>query len=213
MIAAAEVFESHRPQLFGVAHRMLGTRPDAEDILQDAYLRWHQTATREIQSPAAFLVTVTKRLCLDRLRDLRRDSGQCRDSGLPEPIVDEFMPSPELKCEFADEVSGAFLAVLERLGPDERAAFLLHDIFDYDYDEVAEVIGKSEPACRQIIHRARLRVRESGPRFVVTVESRERLLKKFLAAAGSGDRKAVMALIAERVDTSTPGEAWIKSMN
>src|SRR6185295_16644254 len=98
MIAAAEVFESHRPQLFGVAYRMLGTRPDAEDILQDAYLRWHQTAADEIKSPVAFLMTVTTRLCLDRLRGLKQDRGQYGDACLPPPAADDFVPSPEMKC-------------------------------------------------------------------------------------------------------------------
>ena len=107
--------------------------------------------------------------------------------------------------ELADEVSVAFLVVLERLGPEERAAFLLHEVFDYDYPEVAQMLGKSEPTCRQMIHRARARVRESRPRFSVTAESRERILTKFLAAAGSGDRKAVMALLAEDVEYMADG--------
>ena len=124
---------------------------------------------------------------------------------MPEPIVDDNVPSPETQCELADDVSVAFLAVLERLGPEERAAFLLHEVFDYDYPEVAQMIGKSEPACRQMIHRARPRVRESRPRFAVTVESRERLLEKFLAAAGTGDRRAVMALLAEDVEYMADG--------
>jgi RNA polymerase sigma-70 factor (ECF subfamily) len=213
MTGAAEIFELHRPRLFGVAYRMLGTRPDAEDILQDTYLRWHQISTRKIKSPVAFLMTVTTRLCLDRLRSIKLDRGQFLDSCLPTPTVDVFNPSPETKCEFTDEVANALFAVLERLSPDERAAFLLHDIFDYDYDEVAQTIGKSEPACRQIIHRARLRVRESGPRFVVAAESRARLLEQFLAAAGSGDRKAVMALIAEQAAISRPGQAWTNAIN
>jgi RNA polymerase sigma-70 factor (ECF subfamily) len=202
MIAAAEVFESHRPQLFGVAYRMLGTRPDAEDILQDAYLRWHQSATSEIKSPVAFLVTVTTRLCLDRLRGLKQDRGHWGDACLPPPAVDEFVPSPETECERADEVAGAFIALVERLGPDERAAFLLHEIFDCDYDEVAQMVGKSEPACRQLIHRARPRVRESRPRFVLSAESRERMLKKFFAAVASGDRLDIKRLVEEQVEMS-----------
>ncbi len=203
MNGAAEVFESHRPRLFGVAYRMLGTRTDAEDILQDAYLRWHQSATKDIQSPVAFLVTITTRLCLDRLRDLKEEREQYVGPWLPEPIVDKL--SPEMQREFADEVSVAFLVVLERLGPEERAAFLLHEVFDYDYPEVAQMLGKSEPACRQMVHRARARVLESRPRFAVTAESRERLLEKFLAAAGTGDRKAVMALLAEEVECMADG--------
>ena len=116
---------------------------------------------------------------------------------LPEPIVDEHAPSPETQRELADDVSVAFLAVLERLTPEERAAFLLHDVFDYDYPEVAQTLGKAEAACRQMICRARARLRESRTRYKVSTESRERLLQKFLVAIGSGSHQAVMALLAE----------------
>jgi RNA polymerase sigma-70 factor (ECF subfamily) len=184
---------------------MLGSRADAEDLLQDVYLRWHQSATHDIQSPVAFLVTITTRLCLDRLRALKQQRAQYVSPWLPEPIVDDHMPSPEMQLQLADDVSVGFLAVLERLGPEERAAFLLHDVFDYDYREVAQVLGKTEPSCRQMIHRARARVRDSRPRLAVTPESRERLLKKFLAAIGTGDRQAVMALLAEKVEYVADG--------
>jgi len=179
---------------------MLRSRTDAEDLVQDAYLRWHQSARENIQSPAAFLVTVTTRLCLDRLRQLRQEREHYVDPWLPEPIFDELIPSPEMQRELTDEVSVAFLMILERLGPEERVAFLLHEVFDYDYPEVAQMLGKAEAACRQIIHRARSRVRESRPRFLVSAESRERILKRFLAAIVSGDRKAIMALLAEEVE-------------
>jgi len=191
--------------LFGVAYRMLGSRAEAEDLLQDAYLRWHHSHAQDIQSPIAFLVTITTRLCLDRLRELKEKREHYVGPWLPEPIVDDDIRSPEMQRELADEVSVAFLTVLERLGTEERAAFLLHEVFDYDYSEVAQMLGKSEPACRQMIHRARARVRESRPRFSVTTESRERLLEKFLAAAGTGDRKAVMALLAEEVEYMADG--------
>src|SRR5262249_44410257 len=115
------------------------------------------------------------------------------------------MPSPEMQLESRDEVSIGFLVVLERLGPEERAAFLLHDVFDYDYREVARVLGKTETCCRQLIHRARGRLRESHPRFVVAPDSRERLLKKFLAAIGTGDRQAIMALLAEKAEYMADG--------
>jgi RNA polymerase sigma-70 factor, ECF subfamily len=196
-----EIFESHRGRLFGIAYRMLGSRADADDLLQDAYLRWHQCATQSIQSPLGFLVTITTRLCLDRLRELKQEREQYVGPWLPEPVVEDRLPSPEMQLELADQVSVGFLAILERLGPEERAVFLLHDVFDYDYPEVAEVLGKAEPSCRQMIHRARSRVRESRPRFTVTAQSRERLLEKFLAAAGTGDRQAVMALLAEDLNT------------
>jgi len=200
MTTAAELFQLHRPRLFGIAYRMLGSRTEAEDLLQDAYLRWHESDRTGIQSVAAFLVTIATRLCVDRLRALKQERVHYVGEWLPEPIVDDHTPSPEMQRELVDDVSVAFLAVLERLGPEERAAFLLHDVFDYDYPEVAQTLDKAEPACRQLISRARARLRESRARFRVSAESRDRLLKKFLVAIGSGSRQAVMALLAEDVE-------------
>jgi RNA polymerase sigma-70 factor (ECF subfamily) len=197
MTTAAELFELHRPRLFGIAYRMLGSRPEAEDLLQDAYLRWHESDRTNVQSVAAFLVTITTRLCVDRLRQLKQERTHYVGEWLPEPIVDDHIPSPEMQRELVDDVSVAFLAVLERLGPEERAAFLLYEVFDYDYPEVAQVLGKAGAACRQLIHRARARLRKSRARFKVSTESRERLLEKFLVAIGSGSRQAVMALLAD----------------
>ena len=200
MTTAAELFQLHRPRLFGIAYRMLGSRTEAEDLLQDAYLRWHESDRTGIQSVAAFLVTIATRLCVDRLRALKQERVHYVGEWLPEPILDDYIPSPEMQRELVDDVSVAFLAVLERLGPEERAAFLLHDVFDYDYPEVAQTLDKAEPACRQLISRARARLRESRARFRVSAESRDRLLKKFLVAIGSGSRQAVMALLAEDVE-------------
>lgn len=196
---AAGIFESHRTRLFAIALRMLGTRADAEDVLQDAYLRWHNAAGEKIQSPIAFLITITTRLCLDRLRALKKEHDQYTGLLLPEPVVEDCVPSPEEHHELAGELSMAFLAVIERLRPQERATFLLREVFDYDYPEVARMVGKSESACRQLVHRALLRVREGRPRFVVVAESRERVLKKFLAAMGTGDHQAIMALLSEKI--------------
>lgn len=201
----ADIFESHRSRLFGTAYRMLGTRADAEDVLQDAYLRWHEAAGNDIQSPTGFLVTVTTRLCLDRLRHLKKVRGQDKAPWLSESIVEDCVSSPEEECEIADEVSAAFLAVLERLGPEARAAFLLREVFDYDYPEVARMVGKSESACRQLIHRSRTHLRDCRARFVITPECRERVLNKFLAAIGTGNRQAVLALLAERIEYVADG--------
>jgi len=200
MTTAAALFELHRTRLFGIAYRMLGSRTEAEDLLQDAYLRWHESDRTGIQSVAAFLVTITTRLCVDRLRALKQERVHYVGEWLPEPIVDDHTPSPEMQRELVDDVSVAFLAVLERLGPEERAAFLLHDVFDYDYPEVAQTLDKAEPACRQLISRARARLRESRARFTVSAESRDRLLKKFLVAIGSSNRQAVLALLAEDLE-------------
>ena len=198
--AAADIFESHRSRLFGVAYRMLRTRADADDVLQDAYLRWHETTKNDIESPIGFLITVTTRLCLDQLRRWKNEREECTEPWLLESITEDYVPSPEERCEIAEEVSAAFLAVLERLGSEERAAFLLREIFEYGYPEVAELLGKSESACRQLIHRSRTRLRDARARFAVTPECLERVLKTFLAATAGGHRQAVMALLAEEIE-------------
>src|SRR5262245_29932371 len=202
---AADTFQTHRARLFGVAYRMLGSRAEAEDIVQEAYLRWHTCPKDDIRSACAFLVTMTTRICLDRLRELKNERELYTGPWLPEPILDDSMPSPEMRRELFDDVSIAFLATLERLGTEERAAFLLHDVFDYDYPEVAQVLDKAEPTCRQMVHRARTRVRETRPRFEVTAECREQVLRRFLAAIESGDRNAVMALLSEDAEYTADG--------
>ena len=180
---------------------MLGSRSEAEDLLQDAYLRWHESKPVNIQCALAFLVTVTTRLCLDRLRKRKQERAQnLGEAWSSEALVAHFVPSPETQRECSEEVSMALSAVLKRLGRQERAAFLLHEVFDYDYPELARVLGKSEPACRQIVHRARKRVRESKPRFTATTQSHERMLGKFLDAAKSGDSQAVLQLIEAEVE-------------
>lgn len=194
------VFAAHRARLFAIAKRMLGNRDDAEDALQDAYLRWHEVPGREIHSPAGFLITITTRLCLDRLRQLKRERDQYADSCLLESIADEGSPSPEAQREMAGEVSAAILTLLERLGVDERTAFLLREVFDYDYAEVAQTVGKSEAACRQLVHRAHSRVRQARPRFAVSAGTCKRVLEKFFVATRTGDRRAVTALLSEDVE-------------
>jgi RNA polymerase sigma-70 factor (ECF subfamily) len=177
---------------------MLGSRSEAEDLLQDAYLRWHESNPVNIQSVVAFLVTITRRLCLDRLRKRKHELVQNVEDGfLPEAFVSHAVPSPEMQRECSEEVSIALSTVLSRLGREESAAFLLYEIFDYDYPELARILGKNEPACRQILHRARKRVRESKPHFTATTALRNGMLGKYLGAVKSGDRQAVLALITE----------------
>lgn len=202
------VFETHRARLFGIALRMLGARCEADDVVQDAYLRWHHAATQEVRSPVAFLVTITTRLCLDRLRVMKEEREQYVDPLSLEHAMEDPSPSPEMQREHEDNVSIAFVTVLERLRPEERAAFLLHDVFDYSYHGIAANLGKTEAACRQMVHRARSRIREAKPRYAVTAASRQRLLQKFTAAAGADDCKAVMKLLSEE-STPTDGTAKV----
>ena len=135
-------FEAHRGRLWGVAYRMLGSRADADDMVQEAYLRWHGAPAAEVRTPEAWLVTTTTRLCIDRLRHLRAEREAYVGPWLPEPLVEE-APAPDAATELASDLSMAFLALLERLAPEERAAFLLHDVFDSDYGEIAAALGKS----------------------------------------------------------------------
>ena len=199
MNSTAEVFQQHRSRLFGIACRMLGSRSEAEDLLQDAYLRWHESGPANTECVIAFLVTITTRLCLDRLRKRKQERTQDFDEALlPDALATgaDAVPSPELQLEYSEELSIALAAVFDRLGREERAAFLLHDVLDYDYPELARMLGKAEAACRQIVCRARKRMRETKPCFQATAGSRHGMLGKFLDAVRAGDRQAVWSLIA-----------------
>ena len=187
-------FEAVRGRLFGLAYRMLGSRADAEDIVQEAYVRWHEAAHDGIENPEAWLVTTTSRLAIDRLRRLKTEREAYVGPWLPEPIVAQELPDRNL--DLADDLSMAFLTLLERLAPDERAAFLLHDVFDVDYDQIASVLERSESACRQVVHRARERVRGDRKRFDATESAKATLLQTFLAAMDARDEQALLALFA-----------------
>jgi RNA polymerase sigma-70 factor (ECF subfamily) len=198
-------FHALRPRLFGIAYRMLGVRADAEDVLQDAWLRWREADPASLQSAEAWLVTVVTRLAIDRLRAARTEREAYVGSWLPEPLVQVDERTPESIAELAGDLSVAFLHMLERLGPEERAAFLLRQVFDYDYGEIGEMLGKAEPAVRQMVHRAGERVRQQRPRFQVTPQAHRSLLEKFVAAAQSGQRAAIRALLADDVQTIGDG--------
>jgi RNA polymerase sigma-70 factor (ECF subfamily) len=202
--ASPEVFHQHRPRLMGIAYRMLGSRADAEDILQEAYLRWLTAAGGELRSAEAWLVTVVTRLSIDRLRLAKKEREHYTGAWIPEPWVAEEAP-PERGLERAGDISTAFLLMLERLAPDERAAFLLHEVFEFGYAEIAQMLGKSQDACRQIVHRAKMRVQQDRPRFTVSQEASVRLLERFIAATRAGDREQVMALLADDVTLTSDG--------
>jgi RNA polymerase sigma-70 factor, ECF subfamily len=198
-------FERHRPRLFGIAYRMLGSRSDAEDVLQDAYLRWHRGASEEPRSPEAWLVTTVTRLCIDRLRAARTQREQYVGPWLPEPLIGDAAPGADAGAELSSSLSIAFLVVLEQLEPDERAAFLLHEVFDTDYSEIAEILGKSEAACRQVVSRARKRVRGRRPRAQVTDAARRSVLERFANAIQMQDKAALLELVAEQASWTSDG--------
>jgi RNA polymerase sigma-70 factor (ECF subfamily) len=195
----AATFAALRPRLFSIAYRMLGTRHDAEDILQDAWLRWERSPREELRSVEAWLVTIVTRLSIDRLRAAKAEREHYVGRWLPEPLVELDERTPESAAELASDLSLAFLAVLERLAPEERAAFLLRQVFDHDYDEIAALLGKTEAACRQMVHRASERVQQERPRFRVPKDAHRHLLEKFMRAARSGDAGAIRELLADDV--------------
>lgn len=204
-------FEASRGKLWRIAYRMLGSRDDAEDMVQEAYLRWHRAATGEIRSPEAWLVTTVTRLSIDRLRQLRTERELYTGPWLPEPLVAEPAPAADEPTELASDLSVALLAVLERLAPEERAAFLLHEVFDAGYDDISVILGKSEAACRQIVSRATKRVRAERPRVAVNPGATRHLLKTFGEAVRAQDQDTVLALFAEEATWTSDGGGKAKA--
>lgn len=200
MDPATLAFQQHRPRLQGIAYRMLGSVAEAEDVVQDAWLRWHEAAPDVPANAEAWLVTVTTRLAIDRLRASKVQRAHYIGTWLPEPLVDHSPPTPEELVERAVALSLAFLTVLERLAPEARAAFLLREVFEADYAEIAATLGKSEVACRQLVHRAKEQLRDADrPRQSVPDDQRLRLLRAFAEAAQRGDLQALKAALAEDV--------------
>jgi RNA polymerase sigma-70 factor (TIGR02957 family) len=196
-----ELLEELRPRSFAIAYRMLGSVAEAEDVVQEALLRVN-TALEEgerLDSPRAYVATITTRLAIDELRSARARRETYVGEWLPEPVVVDTREAPERQAEMADSLSLAFLVLLENLSPEQRAALLLHDVFDYDYGEIAEIIGKSEANARQLAVRARRHVDDGKPRFEVSKEKREELAGRFFAAAKEGDMDALEALLSEDV--------------
>jgi RNA polymerase sigma-70 factor (ECF subfamily) len=196
MNSKTQTFNSLRPRLMGLAYRMLGTRSDAEDVLHDAWLRWNATDSAEVRSDEAWLKTTLTRLAIDRLRRAKIEREHYLGPWLPEPLSEADMSSPDLALEREEDVSIAFLTMLETLAPEERAVFVLHDILDDDYADIAETVGKSQAACRQMVHRARERLTSRRRRFLVDDATRTRMLERFIAATQRGDRNEIMALFA-----------------
>ncbi len=199
-----ELFERERPRLFGIAYRMLGSVHDAEDVLQSAYLRWHEEDAARVRSPEAWLTAVVSRLAIDRLRSVTGERARYAGDWLPEPISTG-APTPADRAELAADISMAFLTLLERLSPDERAAFLLHEVFGADYVEISSVLAKGEAACRQIVHRARERVRAERTRFPIAPEVKRGLVERLLAGLEAGDEDALLAIVAEDAAWTSDG--------
>jgi RNA polymerase sigma-70 factor (ECF subfamily) len=189
------VFEQHRPTLARLAYRMLGSLPDADDVLQDAYLRWSLEERDAVRSPRAYLAAIVTRLCIDRRKSIEERKKTYIGPWLPDPIV-ETDHDPAGRLESAESVSMALLMVLESLSPIERAAYLLRRVFDYGYDEIGRILGKSEAACRQLVSRAEEHIHRRRPRFEARPEEAERLTKAFLDACTSGDLQALLDILA-----------------
>jgi RNA polymerase sigma-70 factor (ECF subfamily) len=206
-------FNSHRRRLQGIAYRMLGSVAESEEVVQDAWLRWHEADKADLGSAEAWLVTVVTRLSIDRLRAAKVQREHYIGAWMPEPTLTGGPDTPEQLLERADNISVAFLAVLERLAPEARAAFLLREVFDADYDEVARTLGKSEAACRQLVHRAKAQVQEARPRFQVPRETHQRLLRAFADAAARGSLQELKALMAEDVELIGDGGGKVQSFS
>ena len=193
-----EVFEEQRPVLFGLAYRMMGSVADAEDVVQEAWLRWQSADRGGVQSPKAFLTTVATRLSVDQLRRRQRERETYIGPWLPEPLVTDDT-TRENGAELAESLSLAFLTLLEKLQPVERAVFLLHDVFQYSHDEIASIVEKSSQNCRQILSRAKEHLAAGRPRFRPDPARQQALLEQFLATCRSGDVPALAQLLVEDV--------------
>ena len=202
---ADAAFEAERSRLVGLAYRITGSRATAEDLVQEAWLRWHAADQATIDHPAAWLTTVVSRLALDHLRSARHQREAYVGPWLPEVVAAD--PGPDEQAELAESLTVGFLAVLERLGPTERVVFLLADVFRVPFEEIAEVVDRSPAACRQVASRARARVAAERPRFAPTDAQAWEVTAAFLAAAQVGDLDSLVALLAEDAVALSDGGA------
>jgi RNA polymerase sigma-70 factor (ECF subfamily) len=200
-----DVFSTHRPLLFSIAYRMLGSASDAEDVLQDAWLRYSAADRPAIRSPKAFATTIVTRLCLDRLKSARAMREEYIGPWLPEPVLTSEVESPAIMVQRTESLTLAFLVLLEKLSPEERAVFLLKDIFEYEHSEVAQMLGLTEENSRQLLHRAKMRLADGRPRLSGTPESRRAVAERFARAFSSGNGSELSALLAADVGVWTDG--------
>jgi RNA polymerase sigma-70 factor (ECF subfamily) len=186
-----------RPRLVAIAYRMLGSLSDAEDVVQDALLKAHRAAPDDVDSPVAYLTTITTRTAIDHLRSARVRRESYHGPWLPEPVSADPAPEAAARAELSDTLSMAFLVMLETLGPEERAAFVLHEVFGYPHRAIADMLGTTEAASRQLLHRARVRLDGEQTRYPVDAARRDELVQRFLAASQGGDLDAFLTLLTE----------------
>jgi RNA polymerase sigma-70 factor (ECF subfamily) len=198
-------FDQYRSLLFSVAYRMLGSVTDAEDMLQETFIRWRQSPEEEIRSPRAYLVTIISRLCINHLQSARVQREEYAGEWLPEPIVTGPEGDPLGMIRVDESISMAFLVLLERLTPTERAVFLLREVFEYEFSDIASVLDQNEVNCRQILRRARQHVAVMRPRFQTTIRKQRDLLERFLKATSNGDMEGLLNLLTEDIVLHTDG--------
>ncbi len=206
-----QTFERHRGLLVGLAYRMLGTRGDAEDIVQDAFLRWRDAPDDSIRSPRAYLVTVTTRLCLDHLKSARSQRVDYVGSWLPEPWIEPAEGGQQERIELDESLSTAFLLLLERLDPTARAVFVLREVFEFEYAEISRMVGKSVSNCRQIARRARLKMARPKPHPEVAVEQQDQLVARFLEACSNGRIDELMKILNPDVVVISDGGGQVRA--
>src|SRR6476646_610749 len=200
-----DVFSTDRALLFSIAYRMLGSASDAEDVLQDAWLRYRRADRSTIRSPKAFATTIVTRLCLDRLQSARTTREEYIGPWLPEPVLTSEIEGPDTMLQRAESVTLAFLVLLEKLSPEERAVFLLKDVFEYDHAEIGDILGLTADNSRQLLHRAKTHLADGRPRLTGTPESRRAVAERFARAFSSGNGSELSALLAADVGVWTDG--------
>jgi len=204
-IAQLAAFDEFRPLLFSIAYRMTASVTDAEDLLQETYIRWQQASTAEVRSAKAFLVTVITRLAINHLQSARIQRDQYMGQWLPEPLAADPSSDPSGPSAAMESLSMAFLVLLERLNPVERAVFLLREVFEHEYSEIATILGRSEPNCRQLLRRAQQHIGDARRRFTASPEERNQLLEQFIRATRSGDMSGLLALFSADVVLRSDG--------
>lgn len=209
---ARDIVNRLQPRLHGIAYRMLGSVAEAEDVVQDVWLRWHDSDQGAIDNAEAWLVTTTTRRAIDRLRSAQAAREHYVGIWLPEPVLSDSPATPEQAHAHSGDISIALLTLLERLSPETRAAYLMREVFDADYSDLAHTLGKSEAACRQIVYRARSQLRDASPRYRATPEAHRRLMQRFAAAMTDGDYSAMKAMLADNAELLGDGGGVVRSV-